>query len=405
VATDARPEEVATLFRRIIPTGIEHGTVTIPFRDKMIECTTFRTETGFSDGRRPDSVSFHATIEEDLARRDFTMNAIAVSLPEGTVVDPFGGRTDIRSGIIRTVGTAGERFSEDGLRPLRAVRFASQLGFMIDGPTLQAIEPALPVTARVARERIRDELVKILVSPVPSKALHFMEITGLLRLVLPELSSCRGVEQKGMHLHDVLDHLLASCDAAPADRLELRLAALLHDAGKPLVRAVGTDGQFTFHNHETESARITAAVMERLRFPLKTQRNVCHLVARHMFHYEPSWTDTAVRRFIVRVGEEHIADLFALRRADSQGITGNAAEPQHLAEFRSRIDRVLEAEHAFSLKDLKVNGKDLMAAGVPPGPRTGLILDELLEAVLEDPSLNTRERLVEIVTEIVRNRV
>ncbi len=363
---------MATLFRRIIPTGIEHGTVTIPFRDKMIECTTFRTETGFSDGRRPDSVSFHATIEEDLARRDFTMNAIAVSLPEGTVVDPFGGRTDIRSGI---------------------------------GPTLQAIEPALPVTARVARERIRDELVKILVSPVPSKALHFMEITGLLRLVLPELSSCRGVEQKGMHLHDVLDHLLASCDAAPADRLELRLAALLHDAGKPLVRAVGTDGQFTFHNHETESARITAAVMERLRFPLKTQRNVCHLVARHMFHYEPSWTDTAVRRFIVRVGEEHIADLFALRRADSQGITGNAAEPQHLAEFRSRIDRVLEAEHAFSLKDLKVNGKDLMAAGVPPGPRTGLILDELLEAVLEDPSLNTRERLVEIVTEIVRNRV
>ena len=157
VATDARPEEVATLFKRIIPTGIEHGTVTIPFRDKMIECTTFRTETGFSDGRRPDSVSFHSTIEEDLARRDFTMNAIAVSLPEGNIVDPFGGRADIAAGMIRTVGTASERFAEDGLRPLRAVRFSSQLGFTIDGPTLAAIEPAIPVTARVAKERIRDE--------------------------------------------------------------------------------------------------------------------------------------------------------------------------------------------------------------------------------------------------------
>jgi len=405
VATDARPEQVATLFRRIIPTGIEHGTVTIPFREKMIECTTFRTETGFSDGRRPDSVSFHSTIEEDLARRDFTMNAIAVSLPDGNVVDPFGGRTDIGAGIIRTVGTASERFSEDGLRPLRAVRFASQLGFMIDGPTLQAIEPALPVTARVARERIRDELVKILVSPVPSKALRFMEMTGLLKLVLPELASCRGIEQKGMHRHDVLDHLLASCDAAPQDSIVLRLAALLHDIGKPRVRAIGSDGQYTFHNHESESERIAASIMERLRFPLKTQKNVCHLVARHMFHYEPAWTDAAVRRFIVRVGEDHIGDLFALRRADSEGIAGSGTEPPELAEFGSRIEGLLEKEHAFTLKDLKVNGTDLMQAGLPPGRRTGLVLGELLEAVLEDPSLNTRERLLEITAEIIRNRV
>ncbi len=404
VATNALPEEVATLFKRIIPTGIEHGTVTIPFREKMIECTTFRTETGFSDGRRPDSVSFHSTIEEDLARRDFTMNAIAVSLPEGNIVDPFGGRTDIKAGIIRSVGNAAERFSEDGLRPLRAVRFASQLGFMIDGPTLSAIEPALPVTSRVARERIRDELIKILVSPVPSKALRFMEITRLLRLILPELAACRGIEQKGMHRHDVLDHLLASCDAAKPVNLELRLAALLHDIGKPRVRAIGPDGQYTFHNHEAESERITASIMERLRFSLKTQKKVCHLVSQHMFHYESTWTDAAVRRFIVRVGLDHITDLFALRRADSTGINGTSADPLLLAEFQDRIDSLLEMEHAFKLKDLKVNGNDLLAAGLTAGPQTGLILNELLEAVLEDPSLNTRERLLEIGREIIVKR-
>ena len=224
-------------------------------------------------------------------------------------------------------------------------------------------------------------------------------------MVLPELASCRGVEQKGMHRHDVLDHLLASCDAAPRDSLELRLAALFHDAGKPRVRTVGADGTYSFHNHEAESARITASVMERLRFPLKTQKAVCHLVAQHMFHYEPSWSDAAVRRFIVRVGEDQIPALFALRRADSEGITGSRAEPLHLAEFRDRIDGILESGHAFSLKDLKVNGTDLLAAGLKPGPLTGLVLEELLEAVLEDPALNTRERLLEILAEIIKERV
>ncbi len=400
VATDATPEQVASLFKRIIPTGIEHGTVTIPFRDKMIECTTFRTEQGYTDGRRPDSVAYAGTIEEDLSRRDFTMNAIAVSLPDGCVIDPFDGRTDIKKGIIRTVGTASERFSEDGLRPLRAVRFASQLGFVIEDATLDAIAPALPVTARVAKERIRDELIKTLTAPVPSTGLRFMERTGLLQLILPELQACRGVDQKGLHKHDVLDHLLLSCDSCRTANLELRLAALFHDIGKPAVRALDASGGYTFYNHETVSAHIATSIMEQLRFPLKIIKCVTHLVAQHMFHYESSWTDAAVRRFIVRVGEDSIDMLFELRFADSYAISGMVTDQTLVSEFRLRIQALIEGAHAFSLKDLQINGKDLFLLGIKSGPQTGYILKELLEAVLEDPELNSRERLIAIALEI-----
>ena len=404
IATDATPEEVARLFRRVIPTGIEHGTVTIPFKNHLIECTTFRTEAGYTDGRRPDSVGYAATIEEDLSRRDFTMNAIAVSLPDGAVTDPFGGREDIKRGVIRTVGVASERFGEDGLRPIRAVRFSAQLGFAIDEETLAAIPGALGVTARVARERIKDELVKLLASPAPSAGLRFMESAGLLELILPELYACRGIDQKGMHEFDVLDHLFAACDASPRESLEIRLTALFHDVGKPVVRAVDADGNYTFHHHETVSAEIAGRVLARLRFPIKTTERVAHLVRQHMFHYEPSWTDAAVRRFIVRAGEEHIESLFALRRADACAITGLKTEPAHLLEFGDRIKAVTEAKHAFSLKDLAINGKDLSALGIPAGPATGHILRELLEATLDDPSLNEADRLREIANAIYRDK-
>jgi tRNA nucleotidyltransferase (CCA-adding enzyme) len=408
VATDATPADVADLFRRVIPTGIEHGTVTIPFQSHMIECTTFRTETAYSDGRHPDGISYATTIEEDLSRRDFTMNAIAVSLPDGNIVDPFGGRADIGSKLIRTVGDPRERFAEDGLRPLRAVRFSSQLGFSIHPDTLAAIPAALPVTGFVAQERIRDELVKMLSAPLPSRGLRFMEMTGLLEIVLPELASCRGVEQKGLHRFDVLDHLLHTCDACPQDSIELRLAGLFHDIGKPAVRATGADGTYTFYNHETESARIADSVMNRLRFPQKTTKRTCHLIAQHMFHYESNWTDAAVRRFIVRAGEDAIGDLFALRRADCRGITGIAemrADVGNLSEFGDRIRKVITQEHAFSLKDLAVNGHDLARIGIPPGPMTGQILAEMLETVLDDPALNTKERLIEIAQAIAQRRL
>ena len=396
LATDATPEEVTRLFRRVIPTGIKHGTVTILYKGKSVETTTFRTESTYSDGRRPDAVKYAATIEEDLSRRDFTMNAIAVELPGGRIIDPFGGERDIRARIIRCVGNPSERFGEDGLRPLRAARFTAQLGFELEQATLNAMQGALGKTAMVAVERIRDELDKTLATERPSIGFAVMEKTGLLRLVLPQLASCRGVEQKGLHRFDVLDHLLFSCDGAPRDRPIVRLAALLHDIGKPLVRAMGPDGIWTFYRHEEESSRLAREILMRLRYPTATIEAVVHLIAVHMFHYEETWSDAAVRRFVVRVGENNLADAYALRRADTYGTTGIQPPPEAGAPLADRVDRVLAAGRALSIRDLDLTGEDLASIGVPRGPKMGRILKELLEAVLDDPEMNEREPLLKL---------
>ncbi len=404
VATNARPEEVLSIFPRVIPTGIQHGTVTIPFRGAMIECTTFRAESEYSDGRRPDSIRYASSIEEDLSRRDFTMNAIAVALPLGEVIDPFDGRGDIARRLIKTVGDPAERFSEDGLRTLRAVRFSAMEGFTLEKATLKAIPGALAITSRVAQERVRDELIKLLSLQERSKAFLVMEASGLMDLILPELTRCRGIEQGGRHRHDVLDHLLAAVDASPRSREHIALAALLHDVGKPASRAIDANGEYTFHGHERESAAMAGAIMTRLKFPNKEIARVTHLIREHMFHYEPVWTDAAVRRFIARVGEDAIEDLFALRRCDAYAISHTSAEGSELDEFRRRIDGILAQKHAFTLKDLACNGYDLCSIGIPPGKTTGIVLKELLSAVLDDPSLNEKGRLLEIAGNFVRDR-
>lgn len=398
LATDARPEEVIRLFRRVIPTGIKHGTVTVLFKGLSLEVTTFRTEAGYSDGRRPDQVSYAAAIEEDLSRRDFTMNAVALELPSLRMADPFGGQGDIKRHLIRCVGDPSERFAEDGLRPLRALRFAAQLGFDIDGPTLEAIPAALPVTAKVSAERIRDEFDKIAASPKPSAAFLPMEQTGLMKLILSELAQCRGIEQKGCHRFDVLDHSLLACDYAAAQGFSqrVRLAALFHDLGKPLTRKEGEDRAWTFYRHEEKSERLTRRIMSRLRYPNGVIEETAHLVAEHMFHYDPAWGDAAVRRFIVRAGEEYLEDLYALRRADAYAAAGEEPPPDALLPLRDRVEAVLAQGRAFSLKDLAVAGADLMAVGVKSGPRMGIILKELLETVLDDPGQNTKETLLEI---------
>jgi putative nucleotidyltransferase with HDIG domain len=399
LATDARPEEVSALFHAVIPTGIRHGTVTIRHKGFAIEVTTFRTESTYRDGRRPDQVEYVASISEDLARRDFTMNAIAVPLPHGQpVTDPFDGAGDITRRVIRCVGAARERFGEDGLRPLRAVRFAAQLGFTIEEHTLNAIRPSLPVTAKVSPERVRDELDKMLAAPQPSVALRLMEQSGLLELILPELALCRGVEQKGLHRFDVLDHSLLACDYAARQNAgaSVRLAALFHDIGKPATRAPGADGAWTFYQHEEVSASRCAAIMTRLRYPNALTAETVHLVKEHMFHYEAIWTDSAVRRFIMRVGEAHLDALYRLRRADASAIVGYDVPPDGLADLVARVDAELRNVKALSIKDLAVSGHDLIALGVAYGPRIGIVLNELLEAVVDDPSLNTRERLLVI---------
>jgi len=406
LATNARPEEVTRIFKRVIPTGIKHGTVTIHYKGASIEVTTFRTESEYSDGRRPDGIYYAETIEEDLSRRDFTMNAAAVRLPEGSLVDPFDGRHDINRRLIRCVGKAEERFAEDGLRPMRAVRFAAQLRFNLEKNTLAAIPGALSTTAKVAAERIRDELDKTMLSESPQTGFVLMEETGLLKMILPELDACRGIEQKGFHRYDVLDHSLLACAYAARKGFsrEVRMAALFHDLGKQSTQNTGEDGIRTFYNHEKDSVRMAEVIMRRFRYSNAATDKVLRLVAAHMFHYEEAWKDSAVRRFIMRTGEDLLPELFQLRLADAAGTSGIDPDPALLLPFKERVESVLAQGSALSLKDLAVNGNDLAEIGVQRGKHIGIILKELLETVLEDPALNIREKLLEIAGKINKRR-
>ena len=421
IATNAPPQAVISMFKKVIPTGIAHGTVTVIFEHIHIEVTTFRTESMYTDGRHPDTVEYAATIEEDLSRRDFTMNAIAALLSTGELIDPFGGRADIAEKIIRTVGDAEERFNEDGLRPVRGIRFASQLDFRITDDTLAAIPKCLERTACISIERFRDEFIKILSSPKPSKALKLLETTGILKIFIPDLVACRGIEQadfRSFHCFDVLDHLFYACDGAPADNLPVRLAALFHDIGKPACKhiqyKIAPDGIRrpinTFLQHEAASSRLARQILLKLRFPNKIIDKVCHLIAQHMFHYEPNWTDAAVRRFIARVGTEYLHDLFDLRIADVYGMTASPPVLKEglwsaqLIELKDRIAYIQQEQAAITLKELAVNGTNLIALGIPPGKQIGMILQELLDTVLEDPAQNTQDCLLTIAQNIWNER-
>jgi poly(A) polymerase/tRNA nucleotidyltransferase (CCA-adding enzyme) len=406
LATDAPPETVMRLFRRAIPTGIQHGTVTIVVDGEALEVTTFRVEGAYSDGRRPDSVSFSPSLTEDLKRRDFTINAMALDLERGELIDPHGGRTDAKRRIIRAIGDPLQRFTEDGLRPLRACRFASQLSFTVEPDTVEGMRRSAGRLRSIARERVKDELSKMLASPLASTGLVLMADTGILAVVLPELDRCRGVEQKGRHNFDVFTHSVLACDGAPPENLRVRLAALLHDIGKPVTMRVLANGERTFHQHEAVAATMADEILRRLRFPTNVVKTVSHLVRHHMFNYTASWSDAAVRRFIARVGIEAMDDLFLLRRADQYAMRGQALPSRNLDEFRRRIDAVLEAEEALTIRDLAVNGHDLAsAAGVPKGPAMGTVLAFLLDAVLDDPALNTREKLLELARNFYETRL
>ena len=410
VTTNAKPEEVMKIFRRVIPTGIDHGTVTVHFLGQEIEVTTFRTESDYSDGRHPDKVEYAGHIEEDLSRRDFTMNAIAASLEDGHIVDPYGGVEDLKKGIIRTVGIPHERFMEDGLRPVRALRFASKLQFSIEKDTYSEIfeENVQKKIASISVERFRDELMKMMASPKPSVGLKMMEETGVLKIFMDELSVCRGCIQKddrGYHIFDVMDHNIYACDGAPKEKPLLRLAAFLHDCGKPaskVERTVEGHKINNFYNHEKYSVEIARSLMTKLKFSNAEIDYVCHLIENHMFHYESSWSDAAVRRFIVRVGLDSFDDLIDLRIADMYGKYNadvrlhNSAGCANLVELTDRVKALAAQSCALSLKDLKVNGKDLIAEGIPAGKKLGKILNELFQTVLDDPEMNDRGKLLKL---------
>lgn len=417
LATNATPKQVMGIFKKVIPTGIAHGTVTIHIFGMQIETTTFRTEADYTDGRHPDSIKFATTIEEDLSRRDFTMNAIAADLESGELTDPFDGQKDIRNKIIRTVGEPQERFAEDGLRPVRAVRFSGQLGFNIEEKTLAALsEPeVLKKTASISVERFRDEFCKMLLCERPSDSLKLLEKTGILNIFIPEFAICRNCSQKdsrGFHEFDVADHILYACDGAQKGNLEVKLAAFYHDIGKPECRTteiVDGEERVHFHGHETKSAQKALASMTALKFPNETIKNVVHLVQEHMFYYEHSWSDAAVRRFIIRVKPENIENLFALRLADIYGMHRTPLKEGSpawniLLEFRKRIESVLEKKSALGIKDLAVNGRDLMQEGIPSGKAMGMILNELFETVTESPAMNEKEKLLALAKNIFREK-
>lgn len=432
LATNAKPEQMLELFPKSVSTGARFGMVSalVPGNDGEIhdvQVTTFRSEADYIDGRWPTKVEFIDDLDRDLGRRDFTFNAMALDLlsqdldgdnideqtgqaKEWELYDPFDGITDLGLKVVRAVGTPLERFKEDGLRGFKACRMASQLGFDIETETFNAITQALPVAAQISMERIRDEFMKMLKnSPKPSVGIELMRKTGLLQLFLPELLEGYGLEQKLFHADDVYWHLLHSCDVATDS---VKLAALFHDIGKPRKDM----GNGHFYGHDVEGENMTREIMTRMRFSKAEVERTCALVRNHMFFFpyvsegmteeeanrinEKAWTDSAVRRFIARVGEENVEDLFALRVADASANPKTAFNETEIQLLQRRISEVRQKDMALKITDLKIDGEDLIAAGVPKGPEVGRILNALLEKVLDDPMVNTKERLLEEVEKI-----
>jgi tRNA nucleotidyltransferase (CCA-adding enzyme) len=396
-ATAARPEEVASLFPGATWEN-RFGTVTIG-AEPFVEVTSYRAEGTYRDRRRPEEVRFGVSLAEDLERRDFTINAMAwlpidLDAGRGTLVDPVGGQADLDARILRAVGEPRERFAEDALRLIRAARFAGRLELTIDPATEQAIREAAPTVEAVSAERVRDELMRILaLDPAPSGAIGILERLGLLVVILPELAALRGVPQSKAVAGDAFDHSLAAVDAAAAtEPPELRLAALLHDLGKATTLR---DGHFI--GHENVSAELAANVLQRLRVPRALTDRVVGAVRHHMYDYDSAWTDAAVRRLVRRLDGVDRDLLFALRRADNAASGVGPPGEANQDELEARIAEQLEAEPALLVdRRLAIDGHDLQRElGMPPGPEIGAVLDRLTEIVLDDPSQNRREILLD----------
>ena len=394
MASDARPERLVDLFPGAVYEN-RFGTVAVRHDGEPFEITTFRTDHDYADFRRPHHVVFGDTIEVDLARRDFTVNAMAWGARPGeapSLVDPFDGRGDVAAGILRAVGDPTARFEEDALRMIRAVRLAATLGFRLEAGTLAAMQARAELAAHLSGERIAAELDKLLGAAVPSVGLRLLAETGLLATISPDLSAQRGIPQNKVEGEDLWDHTLRSVDAAPAARPVVRMAALLHDIGKPVTFA---DGHFL--GHDAVGAELAGAFLDRLREPRAVRTRVVELVRHHMFNYESNASDAAVRRFIAKhrlLGQGMLDDLLALRRADNIG-SGVPVGSGRLDELQARIDAQLAAEAVLDLRGLAVDGTDLMAElDLEQGPLLGRILDELLERVIADPGLNDRPTLL-----------
>lgn len=413
VATNAKPEEVMKIFPDSFYEN-EFGTVGVkvekfiksgflnPEREHdVVEVTTFRIESKYSDKRRPDKVEFTRSLEEDLNRRDFTINAIALKLKtkneklknEYEIIDLYNGQEDVKKKIIRTVGDPHKRFDEDALRMMRAVRFHAELGFNIEKKTLEAIKKYSKDLKHIALERIKEELTRIILSDNPSEGINVLHQTGLLDYIIPELEKGVGVKQNRHHIYTIYKHSILSLKYCPSKKIEVRLASLLHDIAKPQTKR-GEGEYATFYNHDHVGARIAEKILTHLRFSNEVIAKVKLLVDNHMFYYNPDEVGPAmVRRLVKKVGLENIKDLIDVRIADRLGSGVPKAKPYKLHHLEYMIDKV--STHAVSVKMLKINGNDLMQElKIKPGPKIGAILDVLLAEVIENASKNEKNILL-----------
>ncbi len=395
ITTNALPENIQSLFEDSFYEN-DFGTVGVVTTSddpklKVIEITPYRIEGKYSNARHPDEVQFSDALEDDLERRDFTINAIAYDASTGEIVDAHDGRADLQRRILKTVGKAHDRFEEDALRMLRALRLAAELDFAIDSEAMAGIAAQASQLKKISRERVRDELVRILMSPRPMQAIYMAQKLGLLPYIMPELEEGIGCAQNQAHSFDVFEHLLRALQHA-ADKawsLDVRLAALLHDIGKPATREWSEEKKdWTFYGHDVVSARMAKKILADLKFPKETIEKVTNLVRAHMFFSDPDLvTLSAVRRLIARVGTENIEDLVNLRVCDRIGTGRPKEHPFRLRKYMSMIDEALRDPISVSM--LKIDGKKLQELGHKPGPRFGWTLHALLEEVLDDPTRNT----------------
>lgn len=398
ITTNATPDRILEIFRnngyKIIPTGLKHGTVTVVVEGEHYEITTYRIDGLYEDNRRPSSVEFTSNIKEDLSRRDFTINAMAYNHYEG-LIDYFNGYDDLQKKSVRCVGDPNNRFQEDALRMMRAIRFTAQLGFSLHPTTKSAILDNAYLLENISKERIRDEFSKIIILDHPSIYIVDMISLDLMKYIVPEIYECIGFEQHNPnHDKDVFDHIMNVMDHTEND-LILRLSALFHDIGKPHTFTIDEKGISHFYMHHLKSADIAEEVMKRLRYDNKSIEQVVILVREHMSRYEKLRVRNT-KRFINRVGIENLDRLFKLQIAD---INGSACRDDisNILELKEEVERVLNEKQPLSVKDLEINGYDLLQLGIPQGKEIGETLNELMEAVLDRPELNDRVKLIELV--------
>lgn len=398
ITTSAKPMQVKELFKRTIDTGIEHGTVTVRMHGKSYEVTTYRIDGKYSDSRHPESVEYTASLKEDLLRRDFTVNAMAYN-PNRGLIDVFGGMDDIQNRVIRCVGDAGQRFGEDALRMLRAIRFSAQLGFSIEGKTYHAIEELHQNIANISVERIRVELEKTICSEHPEKVEDICK-TGLSSVFFPEWDACFGTEQNtAHHCYNVAEHTIKVMQSLPADRT-LRLAGLFHDIGKPVTKKTDKKGVDHFVGHPNVGAKMTVDILRRLKYDNETVATVSRLVRYH--DERPPATMRNARRLAARVGREYMDLLFELKRADIAGQSDYMQQEKYdgLAQLEECYKKICDENDALTIADLAINGSDVMACGIKKGPEIGRILKQLLTEVVDEPAQNEREYLLARVRDL-----